>query len=122
MSDTRTIYDMTISHLEEQLIGRRIVATDDSRGVLTLDDGTVLELEGAADCCAWFKGTLKTIDLAENAITAVRYDDRDDPTGDGNECYTLTVLSIDREVCAIEIDGDATSGYYCHSINLRVKK
>lgn len=118
MNQTR-IYDMESGDLARHLVGKSITTIDDEAGVITLSDDTRLELEDSADCCAWFEGKLRTIDLTENAITAVRED------GHTAECeyddaWKLTVLSVDKEVCAVEIVGNASSGYYCHSIELVV--
>lgn len=120
MSDTR-IYDMQSGDLARHLIGKSITAIDDENGVITLSDGTQLELSDASDCCAWFEGKLRTIDLTENAITAVREDSHEADSA-YDEAWKLTVLSVDKEVCAIEIVGNASSGYYCHSIELVVRK
>lgn len=118
---TKTIYDMTNDDLTAQLLGKRVTAIDDDNNTITLDDGTVLELEDSSDCCAGFEAALKTIDLTDNAITAIRLDGEETP-GEGEGKWTLTVLSVDKEVCAIEIQGDASNGYYCHSIDLKVTR
>ncbi|KLI88579.1 hypothetical protein AA310_12375 [Arthrobacter sp. YC-RL1] len=114
------IYDLESDDLAKVLIGKRITGIDERAGSIKLEDGTQLIIEDSADCCAYFGGDLKKIDLTENAITAIRHDDLS--TGEYDEHWKLTVLSVDKEVCAIEIDGDSGSGYYCHSINLIVRK
>lgn len=114
----KTIYDMTGDHLEAALVGKSITAT--SEDSITLSDGTVLHIEDTSDCCAWFTGSVRSIDLSDNIVTGVREDDRD---GDEwTEHYTLTILSHTREIAAVDIDGDPTSGYYCHSVDLRIAK
>ena len=117
------IYDLTEEDLKGQLIGKRIVEINEEDGEITLDDGTTLQIEDTVDCCAWFEGALKKIDLTENAITdvSIEHVSKDDPE-DYDEHWKLVVLSADKAVCAIEIDGNAASGYYCHSINLIVRK
>ena len=114
----KTIYDMTGYDLEKALVGKSIVAT--SEDSISLSDGTVLHIEDTGDCCAWFEGAVRSIDLSDNIVTGIREDDRD-----GDEWpvhYTLTVLSHAREIVAVDIDGDPTSGYYVHSVDLRITK
>lgn len=115
-----TIYDLGKQDLEDLLIGKVITGIDEDAGTITLNDGTILELEDTGSCCAWFDGELKKIDLTENAITAVAV--KELGQNDYDEHWELVVLSADKAVCAIEIEGDSTNGYYCHSINLLVKK
>lgn len=115
-----TIYDLGEQDLEDLLIGKVITGIDEGAGTITLNDGTILELEDTGDCCAHFNGELKKIDFTENAITAVAVKDLEQDEYD--EHWELVVLSADKAVCAIEIDGTSGNGYYCHSINLIVKK
>jgi hypothetical protein len=117
---SETIYDLDRQGLEHLLIGKVITRIDEGAGTITLNDGTILQLEDTSSCCAWFDGELKKIDLTENAITAVAV--KDLGQSDYDEHWELVVLSADRAVCAIEIEGDSSNGYYCHSINLVVKK
>lgn len=117
----KTIEDMSDRDLAERLIGKSIVSV--SGDSMTLNDGTVLELENTGDCCAWFTGSLEVIDLSDNAITNVEYIDRG-PSDDSDydEHYSLHILSAHKLIAKVNIDGNATSGYYCHSINLKVKE
>ncbi|GAA2545862.1 hypothetical protein HD598_002143 [Neomicrococcus aestuarii] len=114
------IYDLGEQDLASLLIGKTITEINEETREITLSDRTVLQLEDVQDCCAYFDGILKKIDLTENAITAVQYKNLGEDEYD--EHWELTVLSVDKAVCAIEIDGNSTSGYYCHSIALIIKK
>jgi len=114
------IYDLDEYDLGNLLIGKTITEINEETREITLSDRTVLQLEDAQDCCAYFDGTLQKIDLTENAVTAVQ---RKDLGEDGyDEHWMLTVLSVDKTLCAIEIDGSSGNGYYCHSISLIIKK
>ena len=117
MSD-RKIYDLTGEDLAKELVGKHIVAATD--GTITLSDGTALIIEDTSDCCAYINGVIENIDLSDNVITAVEYEDADMEEYD--EHWKLNVLSNDKRVLAIDIDGTSSNGYYCHSINLVVKR
>lgn len=114
----KTVYDMSPRDLEDALIGKSIVAAEG--GEIVLSDGTVLEIEDTADCCAWYEGTVRAIDLSDNVVTGVRFDDTGDPDDPYKDHYTLTILSSVTELAAVDIDGDPGSGYYVHSVNLKV--
>lgn len=119
MTDNK-IYDMTSRDLAENLVGKSIkgIAGD----TIELTDGTVLELEDTGDCCAYFNGSLEVIDLTDNAITSVKHVDREPKDdSDYDEHWSLHILSAHKLIAKVNIDGNATSGYYCHSINLKVK-
>lgn len=114
------IYDMDARDLADQIVGKTVTSIDTAKRTLTLSDGTLLKVEDTSDCCAWFDATLREGKLTQNAVTAVTATARDDD--DYCEHYTLHVLAVDDEVCAVEIDGTEGNGYYCHSINLEVVK
>ena len=111
------IYDMTEGDLAAALIGKSVTATTEDS--ITLSDGTMLRIEDTGDCCAWFEGAVRSIDLSDNIITGVRVDDRQECDYD-DEDYTITVLSASTELLGVDITGNPTSGYYCHSVNLRI--
>lgn len=116
MTETR-IYDMDEGDLASTLVGKSITATTPVS--ITLSDGTVLRIEDVSDCCAWFEGSVRSIDLNDNIVTGVRVDDhQEDDYGD--EDYTITVLSASTELLGVDITGNPTSGYYCHSVNLHI--
>lgn len=118
MSDT--IYDADRDDFATQLVGKSIktIAGD----VIELTDGTTLEVQNTGDCCAWFRGEVEAIDLTDNAITAVeRVENGEDNDDYGDENYSIHILSAHKLIAKVNIEGNATSGYYCHSINLNVK-
>jgi len=110
---------MTEGDLERELIGKRITEVDTGAGELTLDDGTRLIFEDTSDCCAWFSAQLQEGNLTDNAVTRV---DCDYPTAADpyDEAWSLHILAGDNRIASVDIEGNSTSGYYCHSINLRV--
>jgi len=117
------IQSMTADDLSAQLVGRRIVHINPNRRTIKLDNGTKLWLQNTEECCSHFEATINSIDLSQNAVTAVRREELP-ATSDRHsaEYYSLTVLTVDKEVCAIEIDGDHGSGQYFRSVNLIVGK
>ena len=114
------IYSMTQKDLAEQLVGRTIASIEGNK--ITLSNGTVLEIEDTEDCCAWYEGNLEAFDYKDNIITSVQ-EVPVDPTRPGAvDAWTLRVLSAHTVIAKINVEGDPTSGYYCHSVNLRIKK
>lgn len=111
---TRRIIDMSVSDLEEKLLGQRIVQIDTDRNIIQLGDGTALEFEDTSDCCAWFSAKLETGALTENAVTNVTTTD----DSESDEGYRIHILAVDTEIGSIAIDGYSGSGYYCASVNL----
>lgn len=45
-------YGLSADSIKEYLVGRMIVSIDEHHGEMTLDNGTVLELIDAHECCA----------------------------------------------------------------------
>lgn len=117
MSDEK-IYDMSRDDLAQRLVGKSIKGIAGS--VIELTDGTVLEIEDASDCCAWFTGDIKAFDFADNVITGVEQVDAK-AAGEYDEAWTLKVFSAHKVIAEVNIEGNSTSGYYCHSVALRVK-
>ena len=38
----------------------------------------------------------------------------------GDESWSIHILAANKHIADVNITGDATSGYYCHSINLEI--
>ena len=114
-----TVYDMTPEDLERELIGKSIVEIDESGNNLMLNDGTILEFRDTADCCAWFDANLRAGNLTDNAITAIKVTDRQTEEY-GDEDYTIHIFAANKKIADLDINGNPTSGYYCHSINLNI--
>ena len=114
-----TIWDMTPQDLERVLIGRTVTSIDERNNTLTLDDGRLLEFKDTNDCCAWFNANLTAGNLTDNAITAIKVTDRQEEEY-GDEDYTIHILAANKKIADLDINGNPTSGYYCHSINLNI--
>lgn len=114
---TRIYDDMDSDDLGREIIGKKVVKVDVQACTITLDDGTVLTFEDANGCCAWFSAQLTEGNLTENMVTAVRHENY--YSGE-QESWALHILAEDHRICDVLIDGDPTSGYYCHSITLSV--
>lgn len=125
--NTETFRDASVSDLKENIVGHRITDVNVRDGIITLDDGTVLEFESASECCAWYDVEIAPhMDINDNMVTDVVtvFDDdsNDDNTDDDNlDHYALRVLSRDKAILDVNVDGDPTSGYYCQSFTLNVK-
>ena len=115
----QVIADMTFSDLEKELIGKTVVEIDESENTLTLDDGRKLAFRDTSDCCAWFDANLRAGNLTDNAITALRVTDRQED-GYDDEDYTIHILAANKKIADLDIYGNPTSGYYCHSIDLEI--
>ena len=121
MSHTETVWDMSAQDLEDQVLGKRVEFISETDNSIHLDDGTVLRLEDTSSCCAWFNAELKKGNLTDNAITAVEEVPRQ-PDEEYNESWSLNILAADTRLATVDIEGNPTSGYYCHSVNLIVTK
>ena len=113
------IYDMTAKDLERELIGKTVTAIDESENKLTLNDGTTLEFRDTADCCAWFNANLRAGNLTDNAITAIKVTDHQEEEYE-DEDYTIHIFAANKKIADLDINGNPTSGYYCHSIQLNI--
>ncbi|MDK9332620.1 hypothetical protein FAM23868_001960 [Propionibacterium freudenreichii] len=119
----REIYDLQPDDLAGVLVGHRIAGLDPHAKTLTLDDGTVLELLNSEYCCAWYRvSAMEAFDLGDNIITGVQQVVIDlDEHAEADEAWRLTAISGDKKIASIAIEGDPSSGYYCHSIDLAVR-
>lgn len=112
------IYDMTVDDLEKHLIGKVITNVDQQKNTLTLSDGTILTFEDTESCCAWFSAELSAGNLTDNAITALTVEDHDDH--DYIENYSIHILAANKTIVDLGIRGSEGTGYYCHSIDLKI--
>ena len=110
--------DMTDEDLAKELVGKKIVGIEGN--ALKLSDGTRLEFEDAADCCAYFNADIEAIDLEDNAITKINHIDTDENGND--EKWSLHILSRHKLIAKVNIEGKLGTGYYCHSITPIVKR
>lgn len=115
-------YGLSADSIKEYLVGRMIISIDEYHGEMTLDDGTVLELIDAHECCAWYDAVIGDDIKLKTIITDV--DEEPDYDSDAVEAYRIVILGEDCRIGTIDVVGDPTSGYYCHSayFSVRVKK
>ena len=115
-------YGLSADSIKEYLVGRMIVSIDEYHGEMTLDDGTVLELIDAHECCAWYDAVIGDDIKLKTIITDV--DEEPDYDSDAVEAYRIVILGEDCRIGTIDVVGDPTSGYYRHSayFSVRVKK
>lgn len=115
-------YGLSADSIKEYLVGRMIVSIDEYHGEMTLDNGTVLELIDAHECCAWYDAVVGDDIKLKTIITDV--DEEPDDDSDAVEAYRIVILGEDCRIGTIDVTGDPTSGYYCHSayFSVRVKK
>lgn len=115
--------------LREVLVGRKIVDAElkeegwNPEGVLTLDDGTKLVLEGNEGGCACSSGDyfLKSVAKVDNIITNVTI--REDPAedyGDGEGVYEIYVIADNEQINVARFEGDDGNGYYGTGFSVRV--
>lgn len=108
--------------IEDLLVGRRVVLAEDH--TLTLDNGTIIEVEPNEGCggCAngWYH--LDELNECEAVITSVRVDD-DKQEGDSWESayiYKIFVLAANKEQVLLSVSGDDGNGYYGTGYSLKV--
>ena len=133
--------------IETALTGRRIVAIERTpeaelsrgwssiglgdRATITLDDGTVLQLEGHDGGCScesgcYELGHLADIASVDNIITAVHFDNR--PGGDEYDSssfegsYSIFVVADNQRINLATFEGSDGNGYYGTGYYVRITK
>lgn len=117
-------YDMesVAYELAEVLVGRRIVSAksvpakgwDDAYLLLTLDNGTQVEVQDTSDCCAYgeVSAFLLNPDSIDHVITSVT--DRDNYT-------EFFVLADMVQVLKLDTSWSEGSGYYSYGLNIKLR-
>lgn len=109
----RSWSDQDYDTLKELLVGRKVVGATEK--LLTLDNGTQLEVGGNQGCggCSsgWFEVT--ELNTCDNIITAVEYEADD-------HVVSLFVYAEDNRVKLVEANGDIGNGYYGSGFWIRV--
>ena len=115
-------YELSADSIKEYLVGHMIVSIDKYHSEMTLDNGAVLELIDARECCAWYDAVIGNDIKLKTIITDVDEEWNDD--SDAADAYRIVILGEDSRIGTIDVTGDPTSGYYCHSayFSVRVKK
>jgi len=109
------------SDLTPLFVGRKIVSVSqetgeygDPLGFLTLDDGTVLEVQPNQGCsCGAGDYFITSLATCDNVIMNVKVEDV--TTDDGWEedhSYKIFVYTEHEAIAAVEIDGSDGNGYY----------
>ena len=125
------MYADTIHHDEdiaitELFVGRKIVSAE--RDTLTLDDGTRVEVrpnEGGCSCGAG-DYSLESLATTPNVITRAEVEEIDDRGEDDYredpKSYRLYVWAENKQITALQVDGDDGNGYYGTGFELRVTR
>lgn len=115
-------YELSADSIKDYLVGHMIDSIDKYHSEMTLDNGTVLELIDARECCAWYDAVIGNDIKLKTIITDV--DEEPDYDSDAADAYRIVILGEDSRIGTIDVTGDPTSGYYCHSayFSVRVKK
>ena len=101
------------SEVKQLLLFRKIVKTErlsDQIGVLTLDNGTELIVEGNEGCggCSYGWFYLEELNNCDNAITNVKCDIKDT---DDEVTYHLFVFAENKQIECVRYEG-CDNGYY----------
>lgn len=112
--------DITEDDLKDLVLGHKIVFVDTERNSLLLDSGVVLTVESVHECCAWFQGIVHEGKVVDNVVTAVNTTYPENPSAE--EEFTIHIIADSTEVANINVTGDPSSGYYCHSVSLQVRE
>lgn len=116
-----TIYHSETDSLAQLLVGRKVVNVADD--ILTLDNGTLLQVEANEGCggCSsgWFE--LTELNTCDNVITSVTVDSREEGYDD---VYSLFVYAENTQIKLIEATGSVGNGYYGagYRINVILRK
>ena len=119
-----TVYSAHEDDFATYLVGKSIVEmTEDT---LVLSDGTRLTIESGGDCCAYFDGEFKAIDLNDNVITRVTevdaYGEEDEVNWENDSLFNIHIYTANTLIGYVEVTGSEGSGYYGSSINLSVSR
>ena len=129
------VYDETHeAMIAKVLVGRKVVAVeqrtngygDEKVGVVTLDDGTILILEGNAGCGGCSSGwyDLEELNTVDNIITAVEVDRA--PGGDDYDhykgVYTIFVFADNERINLATFTGSDGNGYYGTGFRFAVRR
>jgi hypothetical protein len=118
----RDLHEAETDDFEEVLKGRRIVSINKEAFELTLDNGQVLTVTSTADCCAWFEPEdMDLIDTEDNVIVKVEEVMREGDAQVNGDDYDIVILSASKRIARIGVVGSEGSGYYVHSIGLRIE-
>lgn len=111
-TDTDGIATLLVGH---KIVGVEIDPTDPQFGTLTLDDGTVLEIQGNEGCaCAAGNYYITSLATCDNIITNVEVVDTivGDSHWEEDHKYQIFVYTAHEQIAAVEIDGTDGNGYY----------
>lgn len=109
--------------VKELLLYRKIIKVEkigDQEGILTLDNGTQLFVEGNEGCGGCGNGWYDLYELNEcdNVITNVKCEiDKDD----GYDVYNIFVFAEDKQINCVQYRG-SDNGWYGTGYSLSVKK
>ena len=107
--------------IKELLLYRKVVSAVDD--VLTLDNGTRLEIvanEGCGGCGAgWYSVT--DLNTCDNVITNVEFDESW-LEGSDDYSYKIFVYAENQKIKLLQVDGDDGNGYYGTGYTIVVKR
>lgn len=127
MKDVKYIAHSDDAHFEEKvkelLLYRKIIKVeqvDDQDGILTLDNGIQLIVEGNQGCGGCGNGwyDISELNNCDNAITDVKCENSVDENGD--DVYNIFVFAEDKQINCVQYRG-YDNGYYGTGYSLSVK-
>lgn len=121
-----TIYDQgQEDEITALLMGRTVTKVNDN--TLLLDDGTLLQFVGMADCCAYYE--IEQLNGVDNIITRVELvndpDDGEDYAAQGRKgegVYEIFVFAGEERINLVRFEGTDSNGYYGTGYTIRVSK
>lgn len=113
-----------VDALRELLVGRRVTAVDEQCGLLTLDDGTVLELLGNEGCGGCTNGGYELHELngVDNVITAVEVADERDDSRYGVSEWKIFVYAEHEKINLATFRGDDGNEYYGTGFSVHIRR
>lgn len=85
-------YELSADSIKEYLVGHMIVSIDKYHSEMTLDNGAVLELIDARECCAWYDAVIGNDIKLKTIITDVDEEWNDD--SDAADAYRIVILGV----------------------------
>ena len=119
--------------IKDLLVGRKVVSVEQKgeKGYATLDNGTVLELQGNYGCggctSGWYQ--LDSLNRVDNVITAVEVTSFEKDSGeevteewyDYPQVYKIFVYAENEKIEFATFEGDDGNGYYGTGFDIFVK-
>jgi len=116
------IYSCDEAHIKQLFVGRRVVAADLEQQTLTLDDGTIYDVEGNEGGCSCGNGDydITALNVFDNVITNCEIATSVDGWGNSENVLLFVYAAGGNSVELIRSEG-YDNGYYGTGFSIKVR-